>query len=160
MRLSISILVICLSVAASDDTPFKSAQHDDYAAAMKAVAAIKRRVKDATKQGFDRPLADLLKELRPVLRGWAMYFRHGVSKATFGYLFHYTWKRVGRWMRRKHPHVGWRRLQQRYTRNGWMPEQDGITLFNPASVPVVRYRYRGALISTPWSSAVGLSATP
>jgi RNA-directed DNA polymerase len=127
--------------------------------AARAVAAIKRKVKDVTRQEFDRPLADLLKQLGPVLRGWAVYFRHGVSKATFGYLFHYTWKRVGRWMRRKHPHVGWRRLQQRYTRNGWLPEQDGITLFNPASVPVFRYRFRGSQIPTPWSSTGQLPST-
>jgi RNA-directed DNA polymerase len=38
-----------------------------------------------------------------VLRGWTNYHRHGVSKATFGYLRHFTWLRVVRWLRRKHP---------------------------------------------------------
>ncbi|HEY4863923.1 MAG TPA: group II intron maturase-specific domain-containing protein [Candidatus Dormibacteraeota bacterium] len=104
------------------------------------------------REGQEDQLSALgLKQLGPVLRGWAVYFRHGVSMATFRYLFHYTWKRVGRWMRRKHPHVRWSRLQQRYTRDGWLPEQDGIALFNPASVPIIRYRFRGALIPTSWS---------
>jgi RNA-directed DNA polymerase len=35
----------------------------------------------------------------------------------------------------------------------WLPlSMDGIVLFNPASVPVIRYRYRGA-IPTPWAKA-------
>ena len=38
-------------------------------------------------------LEALLKHLNPVVRGWCMYFRHGVSSATFGYLHHYTWWR-------------------------------------------------------------------
>jgi len=38
-----------------------------------------------------------------VLRGWTNYFRHGVSKATFGYLRACAWSRIVNWLRRKHP---------------------------------------------------------
>ena len=115
-----------------------------------AVTAIKRKVKSITRRAINVSLADLLKHVGSVLRGWAMYFRHGASHATFAYLGHYAWLRVRRWLRRKHPHVSWKELRRRYTRNGWLPEQDGVTLFNPASIKIVRYRYRGAVIPTPW----------
>jgi hypothetical protein len=51
-----------------------------------AMAAVKTKVRAATRQGTNQPLAALLRRLNPVLRGWANYFRHGVSKATFNYL--------------------------------------------------------------------------
>ncbi len=86
-----------------------------------------------------------------VTRGWAMYFRHSAASATYHYLGHYTWLRIGRWMRAKHPHRSWKWLRRRYTRNGWPPEQDGITMFHPATVTIQRYRYRGSVIPTPWS---------
>jgi RNA-directed DNA polymerase len=39
----------------------------------------------------------LLRQLNPIL-GWCNYFRHGASKATFGYLDHLTWWRVVGWL--------------------------------------------------------------
>ena len=43
-----------------------------------------------------------------------------------------------------------KQLRRRHFGHGWRPEQDGVTLFNPAAVPVTRYRYRGTNIPTPW----------
>jgi RNA-directed DNA polymerase len=78
------------------------------------------------------------------------YFQHGSSKATFGYLRHYTWFRVVRWLRRKYRRASWKQLRRIQLGNGLWPEHDGLVLFNPAAVPVTRYRYRGARIPTPW----------
>lgn len=78
------------------------------------------------------------------------YFRHGVSKATFKYLSYYTWHRVIGWLRRKYRRSTWKQLRRRHLGNGWWPAQGGVTLFNPAAVPVTRYRYRGTRIPTPW----------
>ena len=47
-------------------------------------------------------LSDLLRRLNPVLGGWCNYFRHGVSKRTFGYLDHFaSWRVVG-WLKKRH----------------------------------------------------------
>jgi RNA-directed DNA polymerase len=87
-----------------------------------------------------------------VLRGWTTYFRHGVSAATFAYLRHYTWSRVIDWLGRKHRRANWKQLRRRYlTGVGLWPEQDGMTLFNPAAVTITRYRYRRDRIPTPWA---------
>jgi hypothetical protein len=78
--------------------------------------------------------------------------RHGVSSATFGYLRHFTWRRVVCWLRHKHRRANWKQLRRRYlTGVGWWPEQDGVALFDPAAVAVTRYRYRGTSIPTPWT---------
>ena len=52
----------------------------------KALASIIGRVRALTRRSAHPSLAALLRQLNPVLRGWCTYFRHGVSKATFGYL--------------------------------------------------------------------------
>jgi RNA-directed DNA polymerase len=117
----------------------------------KALAFIKARVKAITRRGTNHPLSSLLRHLNMVLRGWTTYFRHGVSKATFGYLHQFTWLRVVGWLRRKHRRANWKFLRRRYLANGWWPEHEGVALFDCRAVPVSRYRYRGTRIPTPWS---------
>ena len=115
----------------------------------KALSSIKAKVKAITQLGTNKPLSDLLRQLNLALRGWTTYFQHGSSKATFAYLRYYTWFRVVRWLRRKYRRANWKQLRRHQLGNGW-PEHDGVVLFNPAAVPVTRYRYRGARIPTPW----------
>jgi RNA-directed DNA polymerase len=116
----------------------------------KALASIMAKVKTITQMGTNHPLSALLRQLNAVLRGWTTYFRHGSSKATFSYVASYAWHRVIGWLHRKHRHANWKSLRRRHLGNGWWPEQDGVSLFNAGTVPVTRYRYRGAQISTPW----------
>lgn len=59
---------------------------------------------------------------------------------------------VWRWLRKKHPGATVTELRRSYYRtNRWWPEDDGVTLFNRKKVAIVRYRYRGAAIPTPWA---------
>lgn len=74
-----------------------------------------------------------------------------MSAATFAYLRHYAWSRVVDWLRRKHRRASWKQLRRRYLSVGLWPEQDGVTLFNPAAVTITRYRYRRDNIPTPWT---------
>jgi RNA-directed DNA polymerase len=115
----------------------------------KALASIVGRVRTLTLRSSHPTLAALLRQLNPVLRGWCTYFRHGVSKATFGYLDQYTWHRVVRWIRKRHNKTKWDVLYRRYLQD-WRPVEDGVVLFQPQTVTVSRYRYRAANIPTPW----------
>jgi RNA-directed DNA polymerase len=114
-----------------------------------ALAAVKAKVRTLTRGGTNQTLANLLRRLNPVLRGWANYFRHGVSADTFDYLNAFSWRRVVIWLRRKHRRVTWKWLRQRYL-PGWRPTDEGVILFNPTTTPITRYRYRGAKIPSPW----------
>ena len=68
----------------------------------KTLASIIDKVRTLTRRANHRTLADLLRRLNPVLRGWCNYFRHGVSARTFGYLDHYAFWRIVGWLRKRH----------------------------------------------------------
>ena len=116
-----------------------------------ALAAIKGRVRALTQGATNQSLSVLLHRLNPVLRGWTAYFRHGVSAKTFAYLEAFTWRRVWCWLRHKHRRGSWKELRRRYQAQQRLG-QDGVMLFNPAAVKIVRYRYRGANIPSPWAT--------
>lgn len=116
-----------------------------------ALAAVKAKVRSATRRSTNQSLAVLLHRLNPVLRGWASYHRHGAAAKTFAFLSAFTWRRVWCWVCHKHPKTGMGELRRRYLRR-WWPEQDEARLFNPAAVPIVRYRYRGTAIPSPWAT--------
>jgi RNA-directed DNA polymerase len=121
--------------------------------------AVKTKVKQITRSGHNQTLDQLLYRLNPVLRGRCAYFRHGVSSRTFGYLRAYTWQRVIRWLRRKHPTANWRWLRRRYL-PGWWPTEKTVVLYNPAGVAITRYRYRARAIPTPWQQPTGANGDP
>jgi RNA-directed DNA polymerase len=122
-----------------------------------ALASIRRKVKALTgRSTLNLELSALLAALNPVLRGWANYFQHAAAKRTLNYLAYYAWWRVGRWLRKKHPRMTWKQKKRRYDSNG-RTQHRGIVLYNPASISVTRYRYRGARIPTPWTEP---TATP
>jgi RNA-directed DNA polymerase len=114
-----------------------------------ALAAVKAKVRALTRGATDQSLSILLHRLNPVLRGWATYFRHGVSKATFSYLRAFVWRRVVCWLRHKSLRANWRQLRRRYLPR-WWPTEGEVSLFDPSAVTVSRYRYRGTRIPSPW----------
>jgi Group II intron, maturase-specific domain len=60
-----------------------------------ALAAVCEKIKKATSRGTTSlRLVDVLRVVNPILRGWAAYFRYGVSKKTFSYLGYYAWWRM------------------------------------------------------------------
>jgi len=125
--------------------------------AKKALTAVVAKVRTLTRRAAHRTLADLLRRLNPVLRGWCTYFRHGVSARTFGYLDHYAYWRIVGWLRKRHPRLNTHTLVRRLL-PGWHIRAGGIELFRPSAFPIERYRYRGTKIPTPWSSTTGIPA--
>lgn len=126
----------------------------------KALLSVTAKVRALTARSRHRTLEALLRQLNPVLRGWCTYFRHGVSKATFGYLDALAWRRVTRWLRKRHPRITWKDLFRRFLtgRPGNRPEENGILMFDTTQVEVTRYRWRANNIPTPWTSTVAAPA--
>jgi RNA-directed DNA polymerase len=77
-----------------------------------------RAVLDKARQCFaacrGQTAAVLIRRLNPVLRGWASYHRHVVSKRTFGRVGYYVYQMLWRWLRREHPNKSRHWLQRRY----------------------------------------------
>ncbi|MEO5678112.1 MAG: group II intron maturase-specific domain-containing protein [Acidimicrobiales bacterium] len=117
----------------------------------KSMASIKDKVRTLTRRSWHRTLADLLRRLNPVLRGWCNYFKHGVCKRTFSYIDHFTFWRIIGWMRKRHLGLNMHTLVRRYLPH-WEISDGSIELFRPRAVAIERYRYRGSTIPTPWTS--------
>ncbi len=125
----------------------------------KALASVMDKVRRATRRQRHRTLAELLRQLNRILRGWCSYFRHGVSSRTFNYLDHFAWWRVVGWLRKRHHGLNWGTLSRRYL-PGWEIRDGTTEMFRPRKVAVSRYRYRGTRIPTPWTSKEPRSPTP
>jgi RNA-directed DNA polymerase len=121
----------------------------------KSLAAIVGKVRTITRRSGSPyvSLEQLLQHLNIVVRGWCNYFRHGVSSATFRYLYLYMWSSVARWLRARHPNLGWRTIQRRYLTGypAHRPAESGTMLYNPQDIAIERYRWRGYVIPTPWT---------
>ena len=106
----------------------------------------------ATRPPCSGELEGLLISLNRMLRGWANYFRHGVSKEIFATIDYHAWRRIVDWLHRKHSRLSWRELRRRFCRPGsWRLIDNGVMFTGASSVPVTRYRYRGSKIPTPWT---------
>jgi RNA-directed DNA polymerase len=124
-----------------------------------ALAAIVDKVRRLIRRGRHRTLADLLRRLNPVLRGWCNYFRHGVSQRTFSYVDYFVFWRIFGWLRKRHTGLNKHTMVHRHLPE-WKVADGGVELFRPEAVAITRYRYRGSKIPTPWSSETTGSAAP
>lgn len=115
----------------------------------KSVQTMRRKLKAATKRITHQPADQLFKQLNPMVRGWAQYFRHSAASQTYSTIGNYLWWRVWTWLMHKHPHAGPRAIWARYHVRRW-PEYNGVRLYHPATMRIQRYPYRGSKITTPW----------
>jgi RNA-directed DNA polymerase len=116
------------------------------------IRSLKDKIRALTYRLSQQRPRDVLIRLNQIMRGWANYFRHAVCKHTLDSLENFIWHRVIRWWMHLH-RWRWKDVRRRLTDHTgrWnRPAADGIELFNIASVPVTRYRYRGGKIPNPW----------
>lgn len=80
----------------------------------KSVRSLLRKVREVIKVHKTTPAAGLVGQLNPLLRGWANYHRHVVSKETFAKTDHAIFQALWRWAKRRHPNKppGW--IHQKY----------------------------------------------
>jgi len=110
------------------------------------------RVRGIIKDNPTLAAGNLIVRLNPVLRGWARYHRHVVSKDVFDSVDHAIFRALWRWARRRHPGKGHRWVKGKYfhtvgarrwvfvgetaDRNGQAKRHE---LFRSASVPIKRH---------------------
>ncbi|WP_097911711.1 group II intron reverse transcriptase/maturase [Streptomyces sp. b84] len=117
------------------------------------IRQLKDKIRALTNRKSQQDPGDVLIRLNQIMRGWANYFKHAVAKVTLKALQHFVWTRVIRWWIVLH-RWRWKDVRRRFTdHNGrWKRlSANGIELFDLASVPVTRYRYRGNTIPNPWT---------
>ena len=129
----------------------------------KAIQSIKDKVKVKTYRSTrHRDLDEQIRSLNSSLRGWANYFRHGVSSATFSAVDSFAWNRLMRWTRAKYAGktgLSMKELRRRFCDQGWRFAHNGAVFTGASSVAVTRYRYRGSTIPTPWTPKPAAATT-
>lgn len=122
----------------------------------KAFRRIKQTIRALIPRRSPRPLAEVIKEVNAVLRGWTYYFRHALAGRRFSFLRYFTWRRFVAWQRAQH-RWGWKGVKR------WLRRPDGswntitaagVVLFDPTKVRITRYWYRGARIPSPYDLAL------
>ena len=82
----------------------------------KSVKRLLCRIRKLVKSGWGRGsnAENLIRYINPILRGWANYYRHVVSKKVFHYIDHNIWKCCWQWAIRRHSQKGKRWIKKRY----------------------------------------------
>ena len=110
------------------------------------------KVRELIKTHSSISAGKLIVKLNPVIRGWANYHRHVVSKKTFNELSSAIFRAIWRWVRRRHTHKHWHWRKQRYFKSiglrnwvffGKVAGKEGqvkeVELFNLAGVAIKRH---------------------
>lgn len=114
-------------------------------------------VKDLLRGSWTEPtLAEKLRQLNPLLRGWGNFYRHAWgAKRVFGSLDSYVWWTIFRWLRKRHRRVARQRLFARYGRRQPSNWGDGKrSLFMVARLCVEQFRL-GWLRPPPFAQTYG-----
>ena len=95
---------------------------------------------------------NLITKLKPILRGFANYYRGVVSKKTFNYINHRVTMYLWRWAKRRHPNKGKKWVKQRYFHNvdgnDWTfacygtdsrGREQFYSLTNVSKIPIIRH---------------------
>lgn len=110
----------------------------------KSVQKMKEKLKATFLDGHGMPVHALIMNLNPVIRGWANYFRTGVSARTFEQLDHWCFTYQRRWVVRRHPAKSWGWRRQRYwnkkrKKDKWVFGNEEVHLNKFAWVPIKRH---------------------
>jgi len=118
----------------------------------KSVKALLDKVRALMKANKQAKTGNLILQLNSLLRGWAQYHRHVVSKETFAAVDAAVFKLVWRWAKRRHPHKGARWVRKTYFRtqgyrqwvfSGEIVGKGGrahpVHLFSTLRVPIKRH---------------------
>jgi RNA-directed DNA polymerase len=82
-----------------------------------AVRRIRERLRTEMRALLGSNAASVLRTLTPIVRGWAAYYRIGVSSAVFSALDDYMWKLLYKWIKRTHPNKSrWWRMERYFDR--------------------------------------------
>ena len=118
----------------------------------KSIKALLEKVRRIVKANKQAKTENLIRLLNPVIRGWADYHRHVVSKKVFSSIDHFIFKILWQWAKRRHPNKnsGW--VRKKYFRShkgrNWVffakvtdskGKQQEIRLYSASQMPIKRH---------------------
>ena len=110
------------------------------------------KVREIIKQNATMPAGELVRILNPIIRGWANYHRHVVSKVAFNTVDSVIFESLWQWSKRRHPNKNRRWIVNKYFTSvggdnwvfsGTIKGRDGqpkiVQLINAANVSIKRH---------------------
>jgi RNA-directed DNA polymerase len=82
-----------------------------------SVKGIIAKTRKIIKSHIGHTTLEMLRELNPVIRGWAYYHRHACSKKTFRYVDYCIFRNLWTWAKRRHRNKKVRWIRSRYFRS-------------------------------------------
>jgi RNA-directed DNA polymerase len=119
--------------------------------ARKSVKALLDKVRGIIKGNASATQEALIQKLNPIIRGWALYHRHVVAKASFSSIDSHIWQMLWKWASRRHSMKGARWVRNRYFRADGHRSWDfatkgqadtstsGCRLFRAMTIPITRH---------------------
>jgi RNA-directed DNA polymerase len=120
--------------------------------ARKNVKAFLRKVREVIGANKGATAGHLIANLNPIIRGWANYHRHVVSKEIFAKVDNAIYEALWRWAKRRHPRKNHQWVTKKYYHSsgskqwvfyGEIEGRDGVTkeieLFKASSIPIKRH---------------------
>ncbi|WP_069791837.1 group II intron reverse transcriptase/maturase [Cyanobacterium sp. IPPAS B-1200] len=105
-----------------------------------------QKIGDVIRKHKASPQVALIKELNPIIRGWANYYRSVCSKETYDKCDHLMYKQLKRWAERRHPNKSksWvaNRYWHTYGNKNWVfstRDGDGFKLLNHSEIEIKRH---------------------
>lgn len=105
------------------------------------VLAHLRRIKASLRTHQQAPAGQVIRDLSPVIRGWASSYRHCAASATFTYASHQVWAMLWAWAKRRHPKKPRQWVRDRYfTADGYWTFTDGAAqLYRHSATRITRF---------------------
>lgn len=120
--------------------------------AKKSIKAFLLKVRTLIQTHQHLSAGQLIAQLNPIIRGWANYHRHVVSKKTFEYVEYHLHQALWRWAKRRHRNKSNRWIYAKYFRSkhtyrsgfyGILKNKDGsqrtLRLLKPNKIPITRH---------------------
>ncbi|NEW04360.1 group II intron reverse transcriptase/maturase [Bacillus megaterium] len=79
-----------------------------------SIRKAKSKIKDTFAVMRGRPVKKIIRVLNPIIRGYGQYWKHVVSKKTFGYIDNYVFLKIRKHLRQLHPRKSWKWINKRY----------------------------------------------
>ncbi|MGD1713138.1 group II intron reverse transcriptase/maturase [Dapis sp. BLCC M172] len=132
----------------------------------KSIKTHYRKLADICDRNKTVPVRALIAKLNPVIKGWANYFSAVVSKEVYRKIDDLLWKRLWRWVNRRHSNKSAKWVKKKYFPNikgarNWVLNEGNYILNQHSDVPIIRHvKVRGNKSPydgdwTYWSSRIG-----
>jgi RNA-directed DNA polymerase len=80
----------------------------------KSVSAILDNAREIIRRNAQATAGNLIRQLNPIIKGWANYHRHVCSKQTFSKVSHAIHQALWKWAKRRHPDKSLRWIKDKY----------------------------------------------